>query len=485
MSFEKRWHRIAMLVIACLALTCSNPKEPGKLRPNLPPDTRLANVPPDDPRATHPLFALVTLQWTGSDPDGYIVKYRYRWVSYFASGDSVVHAWIDTVSTKVSLVFESPDSVNRHLFQVKSVDNDGAEDPTPASVVFYTRRALPPDTKIKSGPSATDTLFAIERVTDTWKGIEYTFSGTDPDGEVVEFTWRVDSKPWRRWSITTRAVILASDLDPPLDGVHRFYVKCRDDTFVEDPTPDSTTFTVIVPTWEKGILVLDETRDGSGVVGSPSDAQVDEFYQRIVQQAGRTADLRDFSREGFPSRRLLASYRVLLWHKDHFLVDARQRVTEKELAILREYLNVGGKLWLSGWDFLPHLFSDPTQGTDFTTSFAYEYIHLRDATKNNSSDFTGAMGVAGYPSLALDESKVDPRLGGKLPRIWVMTPRGFGEGIYNYISASQDPKFDGKSCGVRYLGTTYKVVFLGFPLFFMKEEQAVQVAREVLADFGE
>ena len=72
---------IITLVIFTLILITSwscEPDDIGKPYPNVPPITRLANVPPPDDtiRTTSPRL---TLNWVGDDPDGYVVGFRYRW----------------------------------------------------------------------------------------------------------------------------------------------------------------------------------------------------------------------------------------------------------------------------------------------------------------------------------------------------------------------------------------------------------------------
>lgn len=43
---------------------------------NIPPKTRLANIPPDNFTSNNPRLSLF---WVGDDPDGYVVGFRYRW----------------------------------------------------------------------------------------------------------------------------------------------------------------------------------------------------------------------------------------------------------------------------------------------------------------------------------------------------------------------------------------------------------------------
>ena len=70
------------------------------------------------------------------------------------------------------------DEEERHSFTVKSVDDRGQEDPTPA-VVWFTPRNDLPETEIVNAPAA---------VTGPMVFIEW--AGTDPDGVIAAYDYR-------------------------------------------------------------------------------------------------------------------------------------------------------------------------------------------------------------------------------------------------------------------------------------------------------
>jgi hypothetical protein len=45
--------------------------------------------------------------------------------------------------------------------------------------------------------------------------------------------------------------------------------------------------------------------------------------------------------------------------------------------------------------------------------------------------------------------------------------------------------YEGALCAVRYLGNDFKVVYFGFPLYFMDQDDARLTAQQVMTDFGE
>ncbi len=471
---------------------CSEPKNPSEPYPNILPETELANVPPNDPNGENPLFALVTLNWIGSDADGFVTAFKYRW-SYVENGETKYRDWItipaiDSTGRPVqgsnnrSFVFESQEELNPHLFEITAIDDAGDEDPTPASKWIWTKHALPPETQIKSAPDSNAQVFMIDHVTDTWGGIKFGFSGTDDDGEVVDYSWKVDNGEWSEWQLGTEAIVLAKHLSQPLNGRHVFYVRARDNTNIDDQTPASWSFQVIVPTWTRQMLIIDNTRDGTGMAGSPTDTQVDSFYTSIISQTNRPDfDHWDVKEQGYPSRLDLSDYRVILWHNDFFIVDAQSRPDAVFMETIQDYLNVGGRMIMSGWRFISLSSSEAPVDT-----FVFRYAHVQlEMDQTTEKDFIGASGMAGYPDVSMDKDKLVASWEGAIDRVLLLTPRGFAESIYQFNSKDGTSQYQGRIVAVRYLGITYQVVFFGYPLYFLKQDDARALIDRVLLDFNE
>jgi hypothetical protein len=485
---------LGVIIALTVVWQCSNPNDPGQLIPNVPPDTRLGNIPPDDVTGNYPTFALVKVYWTGSDADGYVVAYRYRWSYIGSNNDTIWRPWVEIRAldsldnpagnaNAAAFVFESNRDLNPHVFEIKAVDNEGAEDPTPARLRIWTTKAIPPVTQIKVAPDSNSQVYMIDHVSDTWNGIKFVFGGTDDDGEIVDYSWKIDSKPWSQFSILNEVVVLSSDLGDPLTGKHYITVKARDNTLIEDQNPPRIAFNVIVPTWEKQLLLVDNTRDGIGVPGSPTDADVDNFYTDLLVAKNRTNyDMWDVKQKGgFPDRKTLGQYRILLWYDDHYLVDLGAQISANDLDALKEYLFVGGKLIVSGWK-ASNMFSSSAVADTFFYNFAHINLGLKEVP---SRDFKGATGTLGFPSINVDASKLPASWGGLMDRIQIMEPRGLAETIYTFGSATSDPNFQNKPVAVRYVGTTYNVVFLGFPLYFMDKQKAIDILDGALRSMGE
>jgi len=264
----------AGLLLALLALSCEEEYSPA--RPNLPPHTKMANIPKDGDT----LFALATLHWDGFDYDGYVARYQYRYVTvHVGPGDSVVQPWRDTAATSLTIPFISDSAINLQTFFVRAVDNSGAVADTPAVKRFYTWRAIPPQARIltpsKVRPQDPDPeYFAIGHVTDWWPGISLVYTADDQDGAVVEYAWSVDGLPWT-WTTDT-SVFIPPERFSSLTGTHILQVICRDNTNLIDPVGSSIAIRLVNPTFSARILIVDETDERTFPTGvRATDAQVD------------------------------------------------------------------------------------------------------------------------------------------------------------------------------------------------------------------
>ncbi|HID94176.1 MAG TPA: hypothetical protein EYP60_08780, partial [bacterium (Candidatus Stahlbacteria)] len=450
--------------------------------PNLPPNTSLANIPPPND-STNPYFPLLALSWDGEDKDGFIIGFYYRYTTFHIfKGDSFVQEWQFTEAHQDTINFDSSDTLNLQKFEVKAVDNDGDEDPTPAVRFFYTKMVEAPETEIVV-PMPNDTFFALERTTDWWEGIKLRFSGSDPDGEVMDYAWKVDTKEWSAWTSNTSIMLTPDDFDSPIEGKHTIMVKARDNTWIEDPTPATVAIYLIIPSFNRGILVLDDTRDGRGGPENPTDAAVDSFYQSIL--AGYDFISWDYADSSLPPKALLGQYRILIWHEDatteHHLPDS------SNIEYVKDYLNVGGKLCLSGWRTLFHFREQmPFPMAYYPGDFIHDYLHVAEANENSDpmGDFIGAHGINGFPDVEVDLTKLYSFRTG-IYNSYVVNMESaapFTDPILLFRSASSNPDYEGYPCAVYHPATPtgHDVVFLGFPLYYLKQADADTLIKEIL-----
>jgi hypothetical protein len=477
---------IAAIVLGVfLFVACERPTQPPN--PNEPPNTTLANIPVDNDT----LFALVTLHWDGEDNDGFIVAYQYRYITYHVfKQDTVYHDWVQTEATSITIPFESSDQLNYQTFQVRAVDNVGDVDPTPAEKCFYTVQTYPPVTEIIS-PEENEQFFIIDHVTDWWQGIQVIFHAYDQDGEVVEYAWAVDDGEWT-WTTDT-SLYITPEFFQPLDGEHVIRVTCRDNTNLVDPVGDSVVVKLVQPTFEKDVLIIDETDESllANIGLIYDDAEVDSFYARIFQ----TNDAWDFIQHGMPSKELMGQYKVVVWHADNLYTNEQDvHKLPQHIHDIIDYMNVGGDFIMSGWRILKSFASsEPFPKTFEEGSFIHDYLHILQADESAPiADFNGAIGYAGYTDISVDSIKLAeswytsvPVIG--LPYINVMPRRaGFTDAIFRYRNddVTGIPTFRGYPCGLRYYGTSFDAIVLGFPMFFIRYQDAQVMAAQMLHSLG-
>jgi hypothetical protein len=232
--------------------------------------------------------------------------------------------------------------------------------------------------------------------------------------------------------------------------------------------------------FDHGILLVDETRNGTGQPGSPSDEQVDAFYHSLLR--GFVYTDWDVTNQGPPPAGDIGPYSTIVWHADDF---QEQRIYPA-VPGLANYLEWGGRLWLVGWKPVYGLLNG-SSGYPLNLhpgQFPYDYLRLNQVRLAQPQDFIGALGVAGYPSVSIDSTKTMPAMHGRLPSIELFMPRD-ADTILRYVSFSGDTAYHGKPVGVRWLNGPYRTIVFGFPLYYTQEAEARQVALKALQELGE
>lgn len=256
-----------------------------------------------------------------------------------------------------------------------------------------------------------------------------------------------------------------------------YYVVTAVDSSANE-SPHSTEVRGKPITLDHGILLVDETRDGNGQRGHPSDAQQDAFYHALL--SGTQYRDWDAAVDDVPLAGDVGPFSTVVWHADEYT----QHRIHPAVPGLVNYLEHGGKLWLVGWK--PMLGVMGSGGYPFTFSagqMPYDDLHLAGAGQCAEMNFVGAAGQTGYPDITIDSTKLFASFEGKLPGVDVLYPRD-GETVLTFNAALGD-SFQGKPVGVRWLAGPGKVVCFGFPLYYTVESEAWVLARKVLDDLGE
>lgn len=186
---------VAWLVIA--ATSCQNRGMMGTLIPNQRPLVRITEAPI---AGSDPSSYVREISWTGSDPDGRVMGYRYAIDPPSLAGSDT--AWIATADNRGVFTFRS-DSVadgrghRFHTFAVVAIDDHGAKS-APAHVSFDATTLAPTVVIVSPIPSA----LIVRGVGPTFR---ISWNGSDPDG--------LDSKlpAGYRWKVFTQSSVPSVD----------------------------------------------------------------------------------------------------------------------------------------------------------------------------------------------------------------------------------------------------------------------------------
>jgi hypothetical protein len=209
-----------------------------------------------------------------------------------------------------------------------------------------------------------------------------------------------DGAGWSAWQELPELTL--SDLPT---GEYAYLFQARD---VTGTLSDTATFSlrIVEQTLSDSILVIDETRDGNGNIGSPTDAQVDDFYAAVL--AGEKVRSVDYSAQGYVSPFDLSTVGLVVWHADDF----SDQNLDNAQTILEEFMQRGGRVLISGWNVMGAFTTTATVSFGSST-FGYQYLRLFAAERDASTNVqkaTGLAGVNGYPAVSIDAAKVSRQL---------------------------------------------------------------------------
>ncbi len=170
---------------------------------NRAPETFLTSAPGD----SQTNFYRVGMRWAGTDHDGAVVAFDVAVTESLPIFEQI--EWKRTQRTDSIIVFpvEETREVLGHRFYVRSVDDEGRLDPTPAWVFFGARNNVPPDVEfleaVAFGPggeefelTSENPDFPTDTISTGW-GVRFRWTGSDgdvaigPDGSVIQ-VGRVD-----------------------------------------------------------------------------------------------------------------------------------------------------------------------------------------------------------------------------------------------------------------------------------------------------
>jgi len=271
------------------------------------------------------------------------------------------------------------------------------------------------------------------------------------------------SDPESAWQVLNSSPLSGTEyIDESVSNTqsYEYCLKAMDEDGFYSMPSDAHSATPVAFSFEHTLLVVDETRDGSGVSISPDDAMVDDFYADALSPL--EYDEWDVASQGMPDLQTLGSYKVVLWHDDDFSMNEIHAAQD----LLSGYMIGGGQLLISGWKTVSAL-SDV-----FFTRLAPDLSSFYD----NSPTLISAQSDS-YAELVVDETKLAPVWNGMLP--YLSSFEGDFESLYT------GTVLPGSAAEERSLAFwADNLIFFGFPLYFMEADGVRSVLQEIIPELA-
>ena len=213
--------------------------------------------------------------------------------------------------------------------------------------------------------------------------------------------------------------------------------------------------------FDRGFLLVDETRHGNGANISPTDQMVDDFYACVLGDFAHS--VWDLESQDPLSLDQVSHYPFILWHCDDFT--DMQIIAYQNL--LGSYLLSGGTLLISGWKY-------PSQ---FDSAFLNRFLPGITPLLNNSAVLVSAQSDT-YPDLYPDPAKLAAPWNGMLPMSYVFAGAAnplYRAEILNGGANNNEPLAIRVHAG----GT---MVLLGFPLYFMLQDGVSDFLAQIIPE---
>jgi hypothetical protein len=263
-------------------------------------------------------------------------------------------------------------------------------------------------------------------------------------------------------------------------GPYYYYFVKAVDTLLNESLASDTVDSRAV-SFDHGILVVDETADGNGSLGHPTDQQVDSFYTAILEDF--TISHCDLNESGSLKLADLGVYSSVIWHGND--LDDFSKALLNQNA-LKSYLDVGGNLLISSYMPTESFGNNQTYPNQFNSGeFLFDYLKISNVEYHPPSRFNGAIpAMPGYDSIFVDTAKTFPHLNYHLLKIEGINAAANADIIFNYHSdypsGSSFGMMGGLPVGIEYLGSDFRMILLGFPLYNMQLDQARALISHIL-----
>lgn len=351
---------LPLVALAALAAGCG---VTGKINANKAPETTLF-ISGEVDTVNH----VVHMHWFGSDVDGTVTGYEIRLLNPAQPAET---AWVFTLRADSVMTVNSPTGFTAPVFEVRSVDNEGARDASPARQDFLFRN-LPPTVLLTGRPGVSDTTFAS--VTVTWVA-------GDIDGNLANakyFVWldghAATPESTSSLTFTMPSARFFNGGGTYSNGYRTLYIQARDDGG-RYGNVDSVRWFVRRPVTgtRARLLIIDDVPTSNS-----SNARFDSLYINTAARnlpADQYAIMRLQNKTPFRSamdvQQTFQQFEAVIWYRANetsfstFLHDYQ--------AGIEGYLDNGGKLFLEGL----YLIEGRNAVGALSPSFVTDYLDCR------------------------------------------------------------------------------------------------------------
>lgn len=334
-----------LAAVAALLTGCSD--NPGQPSGNRPPETGLVFIGDLDTTLYRQ-----EVRWWGSDSDGEVVGFYYRWVRDDTSqaGFDTSSSWAFTTDVRDTFILPTQGGLSEYTFFVQSVDDRGLVDPSPASQAYPFRNAAPTcSLTTVHAPGFPDTLFP---------SFSLYWVAYDPDGDetIARFLlWRSgnEANPVVIEDGTARSGALSPQYFAPEGGPTTVYLQAID-SGQRGSQPDS--FEVAILPAGGSVLLLDDmpaNQAAGQFVDDPRFARyADFFYATNLDTFYGPGATTILDLERYPiettdqAAGLLDAYETIIWY-DTISDSLSSPSLEVVRELLPDWIRAGGKILLA------------------------------------------------------------------------------------------------------------------------------------------
>jgi hypothetical protein len=227
-----------------------------------------------------------------------------------------------------------------------------------------------------------------------------------------------------------------------------------------------------------GILVVDDSEYGLLI---PTDSEIDAFYNFIL--SGYYHVNYDTRVSGAPTFATLAKYSSVLWHINYLY---QTRLFKSKDAI-KKYLDWGGNIFFTLYQPSNAFEQSTTYPINFSYgNFEYEYLKINNFYYDGTSLLRSAIpSSSGYDTLNVDTLKTLSQYDYNMLNIEAIGTSHNANVIYTfsseYDSLTPQGNMTGMPIGIEF-DSTYKIVLLSFPLYYMDSLKAKALTEHVFTN---